>query len=72
MTDTGTHTGRPFAASTLLASGSASVADVAAALGHDPSLLLTVYAQAVAAGQRAASDALGAALCVPSTVPSGS
>ena len=60
--DTGTHTGRHYAASTLLASGHASVADVAAALGHDPAVLLNTYAVAVASGQRAASDALGASL----------
>ncbi len=69
LTDTGTHTGRHYAASTLLASGAASVADVAAQMGHDPSVLLTTYAVAVAAGQRAASDALGASLVVPVTVP---
>jgi integrase len=60
--DTGTHSGRHFAASTLLASGRASVADVAAQLGHDPAVLLNTYAVAVADGQRAASDALGATL----------
>jgi integrase len=64
--DTGTHAGRHFAAATLLASGRASVADVAAQMGHDPSVLLNVYAVAVADGQRAASDALGAALTRPS------
>lgn len=83
VTDTGTHAGRHYAASTLLASGQASVADVAAALGHDPSVLLGTYAVAVASGQRLASDALGASLTasddsdedsesVPTVVPTGS
>lgn len=62
MTDRGTHTGRHYAATTLLASGRASVADVAAMLGHDPAVLLSTYAAAVADGQRAAADALGDAL----------
>ena len=65
VADTGTHSGRRFAASTLLASGHASVADVAAQLGHDPSVLLNTYAVAVADGQRAAADALGEVLSVP-------
>ena len=60
--DRGTHTGRHFAATQLLASGRASVADVAAILGHDPSVLLGVYASAVAEGQRAAVSALGEVL----------
>jgi len=60
--DTGTHTGRHYAASTLLASGAASVADVAAQLGHDPAVLLNTYAVAVASGQRAAAGVLGASL----------
>lgn len=60
--DTGTHAGRHFAASTLLASGKASVADVAAQMGHDPAVLLNTYAVAVADGQRAAADVLGATL----------
>lgn len=60
--DTGTHTGRHYAASTLLASGEASVADVAAQLGHDPAVLLTTYAVAVAEGQRRATGALAASL----------
>lgn len=64
--DRGTHVGRHFAASTLLASGMASVADVAAMLGHDPSVLLNTYAVAAAKGQRAASDVLGATLRVAS------
>jgi integrase len=63
--DTGTHSGRHFAASTLLASGRASVADVAAQLGHDPAVLLNTYAVALADGQRAASDALGETLARP-------
>lgn len=67
VADTGTHVGRHYAASTLLASGRASVADVAAQLGHDPAVLLTTYAVAVVAGQRAAADVLGASL-----VPAGS
>jgi integrase len=49
--DTGTHLGRHYAATSLLASGAASVADVAALLGHDPAVLLNTYATAVAAGQ---------------------
>lgn len=60
--DTGTHTGRHYAASTLLASGEASVADVAAQLGHDPAVLLTTYAVAVAEGQRRATGVLAASL----------
>ena len=67
VTDTGTHTGRHYAASTLLASGAASVADVAAQLGHDPAVLLNTYAVAVAEGQRAAADVLGASLRVGTT-----
>ena len=65
--DTGTHTGRHYAASTLLASGAASVADVAAQLGHDPAVLLNTYAVAVADGQRAAAEILGASLQVGTT-----
>jgi integrase len=71
LKDRGTHAGRHYAASTLLSSGRASVADVAAALGHDPAVLLNSYAVAVAAGQRAAADALGESL-VPTAVPTGS
>ena len=72
LSDRGTHAGRHYAATTLLSSGAASVADVAAALGHDPAVLLHTYAVAVAAGQRAASDVLGASLgreIVPTSVP---
>jgi integrase len=69
LADRGTHVGRHYAAATLLASGAASVADVAAQMGHDPAVLLNVYAVAVASGQRAASDVLGASLTVPITVP---
>jgi integrase len=74
LTDRGTHAGRHYAATTLLSSGAASVADVAAALGHDPAVLLNTYAVAVAAGQRAASDVLGGTLgpdIVPTSVPTG-
>jgi integrase len=60
--DRGTHLGRHYAATTLLASGQASTADVAAQLGQDPAVLLNTYASAVAKGQRAASTALGAEL----------
>ena len=76
VTDTGTHAGRHFAASTLLASGRASVADVAAQLGHDPAVLLNTYAIAVADGQRAAADDLARTLLsnpdpiAPSIAPS--
>jgi|GEM_PF-1344713 len=72
LSDRGTHAGRHYAATTLLSSGAASVADVAAALGHDPAVLLNTYAVAVASGQRAASDVLGASLSkitVPTSVP---
>lgn len=62
MTDTGTHLGRHYAATALLSSGAASVADVAAMMGHDPVVLLRTYASAAVKGQRAAADALGAAL----------
>lgn len=67
--DTGTHVARHYAASTLLASGAASVADVAAQLGHDPAVLLNTYAVAVVAGQRAASNVLGDSL-LPALGPS--
>ena len=60
--DTGTHLGRHFAATLMLSSGRASVADVAAVLGHDPSVLLNTYAAAVSEGQQAAADALGSVL----------
>lgn len=60
--DTGTHLGRHFAATMMLSSGRASVADVAAVLGHDPAVLLTTYAAAVSQGQQAAAGALGAVL----------
>lgn len=69
VTDRGTHAGRHNAATTMLASGRASVADVAAQLGHDPAVLLNTYAVAVVDGQRAASDALGDSLSVPTIVP---
>jgi len=62
LKDTGTHVGRYYAATTLIASGLASVADIAEMLGHDPTVLLKTYASSTALGQRAASDALGAAL----------
>lgn len=62
MTDTGTHVGRHYAATALLSSGAASVADVAAMLGHDPVVLLRTYATAAVTGQRAAAEALGSAL----------
>jgi integrase len=64
VTDRGTHVGRYFAATTMLASGQASVTDIAEMLGHDPAVLLSTYASSVAKGQRAASDVLGAALSV--------
>lgn len=67
--DTGTHLGRHYAATTMLASGTASVADVAAVMGHDPAVLLNTYATAVATGQRAAADVLGDSLAVPVLVP---
>lgn len=60
--DTGTHLGRHFAATVMLSSGRASVADVAAVLGHDPAVLLNTYAGAASEGQRAASAALGSVL----------
>lgn len=69
VSDRGTHLGRHYAATTLLASGQASVADVAAQLGHDPAVLLNTYAVAVAEGQRRAADVLGASLTVPTGVP---
>jgi integrase len=62
VNERGTHAGRHYAASTLLASGRASAADVAAQLGHNPAVLLTTYAAAVAPSQRAAADVLGASL----------
>lgn len=55
----GIHAGRHYASTVMLASGQASVADVAATMGHDPSVLLSTYAAAVAEGQRRATDALG-------------
>lgn len=76
LDDSGTHLGRHFAATALLASGHASTADVAAQVGMDPATLLHTYASAVAKGQRAASAALGAELLeaksptlVPTVVP---
>jgi integrase len=60
--DTGTHMGRHFAATNLLASGHASVADIAEMLGHSPSVLLSTYASGLVQGQRAAALALGSAL----------
>lgn len=60
--DKGTHVGRHFAATTLLASGRASVADIAEMLGHDAAVLLNTYAKPVQQGQRAAIAVLGAAL----------
>jgi len=48
LEDTGTHLGRHYAATTLLASGRASVADVSGMLGHEPSVLLSTYANAAA------------------------
>lgn len=62
VNDRGTHVARHFAATALLASGKASVADVAQMLGHNPAVLLSTYAAAVAEGQRSAADALGEAL----------
>lgn len=62
MTDTGTHLGRHFAATALLSSGAASVADVAAMMGHDPVVLLRTYASAAVKGQRTAAEALGSTL----------
>lgn len=62
LEDTGIHVSRHYAATVMLASGKASVADIAAALGHDPTVLLTTYASAVADGQRQAADALGSSL----------
>jgi len=62
LSDTGTHVGRHYAATALLSSGAASVADVAAMLGHDPVVLLRTYAAAAVKGQRAAADALGSTL----------
>ena len=64
LTDTGTHVARHYAATALLSSGAASVADVAAMLGHDPVVLLRTYASAAVQGQRAAAEALGTALGV--------
>ena len=68
LPESGTHIGRHYAATALLASGKASVADVAAQLGHDPAVLLNTYAVAVADGQRRAADVLGASLVA---VPQG-
>lgn len=62
LSDTGTHVGRHYAATALLSSGAASVADVAAMLGHDPVVLLRTYSSAAVKGQRAAADALGSTL----------
>jgi integrase len=65
VSDTGTHLGRHFAATAMLSSGRASVADVAAVLGHDPAVLLNTYASAVSEGQLAAAGVLGAVLTAP-------
>ena len=45
-----------------VAPGAASVADVAAMLGHGPVVLLRTYASAAVKGQRAAVEALGLTL----------
>jgi integrase len=78
VSDAGTHLGWHFAATMMLSSGRASVADVAAVLGHDPAVLLTTYAAAVSEGQNAAASALGEVLTapdvdesVPTDVPTG-
>lgn len=62
LTGTGMHAGRYYASTVMLSSGQASIADVAATMGHDPAVLLSTYAAAVADGQRRATDALGQAL----------
>jgi len=70
LEDTGIHVSRHYAATVMLGSGKASVADVAASLGHDPTVLLSTYASAVADGQRQASDALGSSLARAAEVTS--
>ncbi|MDZ7577154.1 MAG: site-specific integrase, partial [Candidatus Nanopelagicales bacterium] len=62
LADRGMHLGRHFAATELLGSGLASVADVAAQLGHDPGVLLRTYASAVSPSQRAAAEYLAESL----------
>lgn len=62
LSDLGMHLGRHYAATMMLSSGRASVADVAAQIGHDPAMLLNTYAAAVADGQRAAANYLADSL----------
>lgn len=62
LPDKGTHIGRHYASTVMLASGKASIADIAAAMGHDPAVLLSTYAVAVAEGQRQATNVLGETL----------
>lgn len=68
LEDTGVHVSRHYAATVMLGSGQASVADIAAALGHDPAVLLSTYAVPVAEGQRRAADVLGGTLVKASEV----
>lgn len=62
LTDRGMHLGRHYAATQLVSSGRASIVDIAAQMGHDPSMLMSTYAAAVADGQRAAADHLASTL----------
>ena len=62
IADTGTHVGRHFASTTLMPSGKASVADLAAMPGHDPSVFLSTCEVTAAEGQGAASSSLGLVL----------
>jgi integrase len=71
LPDKGIHVGRHYASTHMLASGEASVADVAATMGHDPAVLLHTYAAAVASSQRRATDALGETLTRQAGVTSG-
>jgi integrase len=71
LPDKGIHVGRHYASTHMLASGEASVADVAATMGHDPAVLLHTYAAAVATSQRRATDALGETLTRQSGVTFG-
>lgn len=59
---TGTHTARRWSVTQGVAARVASVADLSAMYGHDPRVLLDVYAAPMESGQRAAATAIEAVL----------
>ncbi len=61
--DEGMHALRHYAATAMIASGTASIRDVADILGHaSPTITLEIYTASLASAQRKAIDALGDAL----------